>query len=95
VRLSRLDFAQGRATPKAARAFTDRLWEPSALYQARQRWCQTHPEPLPVAGSYRGVAFERSDFCARDGWPWARPVLPGLRLFQVNVTRTCQKRCLH
>lgn len=95
VRLSRLEFAPGRATPGAARAFTERLWEPSALYQARERWCATHPEPLPIAGSYGGVHFERDDFCAADGWPLAKPVLPGLRLFQVNVTRTCQKRCLH
>jgi hypothetical protein len=95
VRLSRLEFASGRSTPGAGIAFRDRLWEPSALYQARERWCRTHPEPLPVAGGYRGVAFEQSDFCAADGWPLSKPVLPGLRLFQVNVTRTCQKRCLH
>lgn len=95
VRLERIAFAAGRATPDAARAFSERLWEPSALYEARARWCRTHPEPLLVAGSYDGVEFEREDFCAEGGWPLREPVLPGLRLFQVNITRTCQKRCLH
>lgn len=95
VRLSRLEFAPGRATPGARDAFRDRLWEPGALFEARARWCRTHPEPLPVAGSYRGVRFERSDLCAPEGWPLDEPVLPGFRRFQVNLTRTCQKRCLH
>jgi hypothetical protein len=95
VRLERIDFAAGRATEGARAAFMDRLWEPTALRGARARWCRTHPEPLSAELRYRGTTFQVANLCASDGWPLPEPLLPGLRRFQTNLTRTCPQRCGH
>jgi hypothetical protein len=95
VRLERLEFAPHRSTPDASAAFIDRLWEPNALHRAREGWCRVHPEPLPAAGSYRGQRFEVPDLCAPGAWPLPEPWLPGFRRYQVNLTKGCNRRCLH
>jgi hypothetical protein len=95
VRIEAIGFARDRVDPEYRKTITDRLWEPAALYQARDYWCGKHDEPLPVAGSYRGVPFDVPDFCAADGWPLAEPTLLGFRRFQVNLRRTCPLRCVH
>jgi hypothetical protein len=95
VRIDEVSFAAGRAPDGYAASVTERLWGPDALYLARQRWCRAHREPLPLRGSYRGAPFDIPDFCADDGWRFARPWFPGLRRFQVNLSRTCPQPCVH
>lgn len=95
VRLDRVVFAPGRATPEASGAFVDRLWEPAALLEARARWCRTHPEPLEVELSYQGRHFRIPDLCADGAWPLGEPPLRGFRRFQTSLTRDCRQRCGH
>lgn len=95
VRLDRLDFEPGRASASAAPAFLERLWEPSALFEARKEWCRIQKAPLRVSGSYGERPFDVANFCAEGGWPLDTPALPGFRRFQTNLTKQCDRRCLH
>jgi hypothetical protein len=71
----------------------ERLWSSEALWRERERFCRMGAAPVRLEGRHDGRTFEIEDLCA--GFPFERPILPGLRRFQVNLAPGCPQSCIH